>query len=169
MMLSSRFLSIACILSVLVTCAFVFVAFGADESSAASAVARAEADMVLAYEAVVEAERVGANVAVVLVRLNDAGESLAGAEVAYRLGDFDRSVGLADVCSVISGEVKSEAEELWAQAYEQGYFDMWSSVSVSLVSIVAVGLGGFWAWGVFKRRYYRGVLKMKPEVVSGES
>ena len=156
-------------LFVFVVYAFVFTAFAAGESSAASAVAGAEADMVSAYEAVLEAEQVGADVSALLVRLNDAGESLAEAEVAYRLGDFDESVRLTDLCSAISEEVKSEAEELRHQAYGARYFDMWLKIAGSLVGVVVVGLGGFWGWRVFKRRYYRRVLEMKPEVVSGES
>jgi len=45
-------------------------------------------------------------------------------------------------------------------------------LSTSLSSIVAVGCisyGGFFGWRFFKRRYYQGVLKMKPEVESNES
>jgi len=157
------------VLFVFVACAFVFTVFAADEGSAASAVAGAEAGMGSAYEAVWEAEQFGADVSGLLVRLNDAGESLAEAEVAYRLGDLDESVRLAEVCSSISGEVKGEAEGLWLKAYEKFYFDMSLRMVGSLISIVVVGLGGFWAWRVFKRRYYRRVLEMKPEVVSGES
>ena len=168
-MSSLRSCFISCILLVFVAYAFVFTAFAAGESSAASAVAMAEADMVSAYEAVLEAEQVGADVSVLLVRLNDAGESLAEAEVAYRLGDFDESVRLADLCSVISQEVKSEAGELRVQAYGARYFDMWLKIAGSLVGVVVVGLGGFWAWRVFKRRYYRRVLEMKPEVAKNES
>ena len=160
---------IMAVLLVFVACAFVFAAFAVDESSAASDVTGAEADMVSAYEAVLEAEQVGADVSALLVRLNDASESLAEAEVAYRLGDFNESVRLADLCSAISEEVKSEAGELRLQAYGAWYFDMWLKIAGSLVGVVVVGLGGFWAWRVFKRRYYRRVLKMKPEVVSGES
>ena len=168
-MSSSRFFFSVAVLFAFVACAFVFTAFAAGESSAASAVAGAEADVVSAYEAVLEAERVGADVSVLLVRLSDAGECLAEAEVAFRLGDFDESVRLADICSGISEEVESEAGELWVQAYGARYFDMGLRITGSLVSMVVVGLGGFWAWRVFKRRYYRRVLEMKPEVVSGES
>ena len=160
---------IMAVLFVFVACAFMFTAFATGESSAASDVAMAEADVVSAYEAVLEAEQVGADVSALLVRLNDASESLAEAEVAYRLGDFNESVRLADLCSAISEEVKSEAGELRLQAYGAWYFDMWLKIAGSLVGVVVVGLGGFWAWRVFKRRYYRRVLKMKPEVVSGES
>jgi len=157
------------ILFVFVACAPLSAAFAADEGSAASAVAGAEADMGSAYEAVFEAEQLGADVSALLVRLNDAGESLAEAEVAYRLGDLDESVRLADVCSSISGEVKGEAEGLWLKAYEAFYFDMSLRMVGSLISIVVVGLGTFGAWRVFKRRYYRRVLEMKPEVTSDES
>lgn len=151
------------------TCACAVLAFGADEDSAASAVAQAESDMASGFDVVLEAERVGADVSVLLVRLNGAGESLAEAEVAYKRGDFNESVRLAGICSVTSEEVKSEAEELWVQAYGQKSLNLGLRAAGSLVGMVTVGVGSVWAWRVFKRRYYRGVLKMKPEVDSNGS
>ena len=157
------------VLFVFVACAFVFTAFAADESSAFSAVALAEADMVSAFEAVLEVEQVGADVSGLLVQLNGAGENLAKAEVAYRLGDFDESVRLAGLCTGVSEEVKGEAGELGFQAFGAWSFNVSLRIAGSLVSMIVVGLGSFWGWRVFKRRYYRRVLKMKPEVFPAES
>jgi len=160
---------VAGVLCVFVAYAFVFTAFAVEESVAVSDVAQAKADVVSAYEAVLKAEQVGVNVSALLVRLNDAGERLAEADAAYRLGDFDESVRLAGLCSGISGDVESEAGALWLQAFMGWYFDLRLKIAVSVVGMVVVGLGGFGVWRVFKRRYYRGVLEMKPEVGSGES
>ncbi|MCW3977751.1 MAG: hypothetical protein NWE77_07450 [Candidatus Bathyarchaeota archaeon] len=168
-MSSLRCFFTATILGVLVVCAFVVTAFAADESSAASAVAMAEADMVSAYAAVLEAEQVGANVSLLLVRLNDAGESLARAEVAYRLGDFNASVDLADVCAGISEEVKSEAYEVRNSAGNANVQRMWYTMIGSTSGVILVILGSLWFWRIFKRRYFRRVLKMKLEVTKGES
>ena len=168
-MSSLRSCFIMAVLFVFVACAFVFAAFAADESSAASAVAGAEADVGSAYEAVLEAEQVGADVSALLVRLNDAGESLAEAEVAYRLGDFDESVRLADICSGISEEVTSEAYELRNSAGNENVQRMWFTMIGSVSGVTLVVLGSLWFWRFFKHRYLRRVLRMKPEVAKDES
>lgn len=160
---------VAYVLFLFLNCAFVFAAFAFDESVAVSDVAQAKADVISAYEAVLKAEQAGTNVSALLVRLSDAGERLAEAEVAFRQGDFDESVRLADLCSGISEDVESEAGTLWLQAFMGWYFDLRLKMAVSVVGMVVVGLGGFAVWRVFKTRYYRGVLEMKPEVGSGES
>ncbi len=163
-----RFGSAITVLVIFVACAFVFPT-SADESSAALALSRAEGDAGAAFEAILEAEQVGADVSGLQVRLSEAEQALAEANVAYRLGDFDESVRLADVCSVISGDLRRDAEAVWLAGYEVWYFNLSVRVIGSLVAVGAVGFGVFGVWRVFKRRYYRRVLEMKPEVDSRES
>jgi hypothetical protein len=38
-----------------------------------------------------------------------------------------------------------------------------------LVGVVVVAFGSFWGWRVFRRRYVRRVLGLKPEVTKDES
>jgi len=154
--------------------AFVFPIFVCriDASSgdvAASAIGQAEGVVASAYEAVLEAEQAGANVSGLLVRLNEAGELLARAQVAFRLGDFDEAVVSANLCSEIGEGVRSEADELRVKAYGGRVTGSWLTMTGSMVSVVAVVFGSFWGWRVFKRRYIRRVLRMKPEVVKDES
>ncbi len=104
-----------------------------------------------------------------LVRLNEAGELLAEAQVAFRLGDFDEAVFSANLCSEIGEEVSGEADELRVEAYSSRVMSSWLTMTGSLVGVVAVVIGSFWGWRVFKRRYYRRVLRMKPEVAKDES
>lgn len=139
------------------------------EDTATISIERAENALVSVYQAVLEAERVEANTAALLARMNDAAELLAKAQVAFRLGDFDEAVSSADLCYEIGENVKIEADELQVKAYGLKVMDSWLTMTGSVVGVVAVGFGSFWGWRVFKRRYVRRALKMKPEVAKDES
>jgi len=148
---------------------FVFRASASSRDAATSAISQAEEVVASAYEAVLEAEQAGANVSGLLVRLNEAGDLLARAQVAFRLGDFDETVLSANLCSEIGEEVRSEADELRVKAYGVRVTGSWLTMTGSLVGVVTVFLGSFWGWRVFKRRCIRRVLRMKPEVSADES
>jgi len=139
------------------------------ESEATLALTSAEGAVSSAYQAVLRAEEAGANVSGLLVQLNDAGELLAKAKVAYRLEDFDEAAHSASLCSKISENVKNETDELHVETYGSKITGFWLTSTGSLVGAVAVGLGSFWGWRFFKKRYYERVLEMKPEVSSNES
>ena len=146
------------ILSVFAVSIFVSGGFAVDgEDVAASAVDRAEVAVVLAYEAVLEAEEAGANVSGLLDRLNVAGGHLAEARMLYGLGDFDGAVDSADDSSRIGEEVRDEAEELKIEAYGSWVGSLWIRITGSIVGVVVVILGTFMAWGIFRRRYFRQV------------
>jgi len=164
-----KFSFVLVIFSFLASQFFVAAAFSqVSKDEAASALANCESVLVSAYRTVLEAEQAGVNVSGLLVRLNDAGERLGKAEAAYRLEDFEATINLANNCSEIGNTVKLEADELRLKAYGPRYTDVWFKLTASIVGIVFVGFGSFWAWRIFKRRYYRRLLEMKPEVVSGE-
>jgi len=155
---------------VLVPQFFVFATFAeVSEDDAASALANAEGALVSAYQAALKAEEAGADVSGLLVRLNEAGGFLAQARIAYRLGDFDEAVRLADLCSESSDGVGNEAVKLRLGVFGPRVMGFWLTVTYSLVGVVAVVLGSFWGWHFFKRRYFERVLRMKPEVSFDES
>jgi hypothetical protein len=169
-MSAAKLLVIFLVISVFVVSSiFVFKAFASSEDAASLAISQAEQVLASAFEAVLEAERAGANVSGLLVMLNDAGVFLAKAQVAYRLGDFEEAVGFADLCYEIGEGVKGKAGELRVEAYGPRVIGFWLTMAGSLVGVVAVGVGSVWGWRFFKRRYYRHVLRMKPEVSSDES
>jgi len=139
------------------------------ESEASSALTSAEGAVDSAYQAVLRAEEAGANVSGLLVRLNDAGELLAKAKVAYRLGDFDEAARFANLSGNIGGEVQNAAVELKDSAWVASVQRRWFTMTGSIISVVGVVFGSFWGWSFFRRRYYRRVLGMKPEVAPDES
>jgi len=148
---------------------FVLRAHASSEDVATSAVSQAEQALASAYEAVLEAEQAGADVSDLLVRLSEAGDLLAQAHVSNRLGDFDGAARFADLCSQIGEEVRVEARGLRGLALEEAVQRFrWTMIGSILGVAIVVG-ASFLGWRIFKLRYCRRVLGMRPEVVSGES
>lgn len=140
-----------------------------NQSQASWALAESEAAVVSAYQAVANAGAAGANVSGLLVRLNEAGELLAEAQVDSRLGKLDQAVYLADLCRETFVSVQGQADELWAQSYGSNLIRVWGTVFGSLAGVLLIVLGGFLSWRSFKRRYYKQALRMRPEVTDDES
>jgi len=124
-----------------------------DQSEAVSALATAEVAVVSAYEAVLKADEVGANVSGLLVRLNEAGELLTRAHLAYSLGDYDSALDLAVLCEERLGGFVAEADALRGAAIQDHYFDFLVNVVGSILGTIAVIFGGFVAWSYLNRKY----------------
>lgn len=139
------------------------------EDVASSAIESAELAVGLAYEAVLEAEGAGANVSGLLNELNDGAEALSKAYMSNRVGNFDDAIYFADLCYDLVGSIEAEANELRDVAAGERNQRLLLNTLSSVLAIVCIFYGGFFGWRFFKRRYYRRVLKMKPEVASNES
>jgi len=155
MISTSKLLLISTLLSLFLLQISISKVGASDEDTAALAINRAEETMASAHEAVLEAERVRANVSRLLDQLNAAGEHLAKAHILYRLGDFDGAAHSADLSSEMGEEVRNEAMQLKIEAYRSWITDLWIRMIVSFVGVAAVIFGSFMAWSVFKRRYFR--------------
>jgi hypothetical protein len=132
-------------------------------------VAGAEEALVLAYNAVLEAEEAGANVSSLLDKLSAGGDYLAEAYIYVRLGDSERAGRLAGFCVEVASDVESEAVLLGDEAARLERADVLVRVFGSTVGVVAVVVSGFVLWELFKRRYCEKVLKLRPEVNDGGS
>ncbi len=166
----SKLFFVLLILSVFAVPVLVSGVFGADgEDVAASAIDRAEVAVVSAYEAVLDAERAGADVSGLLTRLTVAGQCLAEAHVWLSLGDFDEATRFADLCYDAVEDVRNEAYGLKNENHALWVTDSVVRMTGSMVGVVVVVFLGFVVWRVFKRRYQRRVLEMRPEVASDES
>ena len=140
------------ILSAFTAPVFVSGGFAVDSQDvAASAVDRAEVAMVSAYEAVLEAEKAGANVTDLLSILNKAGMLLSMAHLAYDKGDFDSARDFAVWCEGNLTSFVDKAEALKQSAVQKGYWDFTVNVVGSAVGAVAVVVCGFVAWAFLKR------------------
>ena len=123
------------------------------QETASSVVTIAENAIVSAYEAVLDAERVGADVSGLLGRLNEAGEFFAAARMSYENGDFEDATLFADLSRNVGEEVGNEAYELEGWAQNDSFQRTWLTILASVSGIVFVGLGSLWVWRFLKRRY----------------
>ena len=138
--------------------------FAVDAVEADAAIGQAERDLGSAYVAVAEAEGAGADVSVLLNKLEGAGGFLSAAYSAFRAGDYENASVLAMDCNRAVEGVAGDAALLKTDA-ERAESDrlLLSSVgsSVGLVLLLAFG---FLGWKFLKQRYFKRTLDMKPQV-----
>jgi hypothetical protein len=142
-----------------------FCVRGADEVQ--SSVGDADVAVRQAFDAALEAERVGANVSGLIVRLNEAGGILGEAEIAVRNGNSSEAASKVEQCIGLAESVRNDANALKASALDQAQtvFKMYLAFSVVSIAVFVVVVVFFWRW--FKRGYVRRMLGMRPEVTSG--
>ncbi|MCJ7424809.1 hypothetical protein MUP01_11175 [Candidatus Bathyarchaeota archaeon] len=138
---------------------------GADEVQ--SSVGDADVAVRHAFNAALEAERVGANVSGLLVRLNEAGMILGEAEIAVRNGHSSEAASKVDQCIGLAESVRNDADALKASALGESQRVLWLSLAFSLVGIAVFVVVMVFVWRWFKRGYVRKMLGMRPEVTSG--
>ena len=93
-----------------------------------------------------------------------AGELLAKAYNAYRLGEYDAAYSYAINCSSSISGIVSKATDLKQKAetaYDNGLF---YTAAVSSLALSLLFLFSLFGWRFLKNRYFRRVLKMKPEL-----
>jgi hypothetical protein len=123
-------------------------------------------DLQRAFVAVLEAERAGANVSGLIVKLDMAGRNLTEAEMFYKSGLLDEALSRATLCSLLANEVAGEASSLKSLASVSAKNAEWQVFMFSgfgtFVFLIALVL----VWNLFKRSYDRKLLKMKPKAGS---
>ena len=126
----------------------------------------AEKAVELAFNVVLDAEKDGANVTVLIGRLNVATDLLARAEMAFRVGDVSGALEKTAGVFAIAAEVETDAVS--AMGFEDSFERYNAGWSIAIISIVA----GFtfvllmliiWRW--FKQNYIKGLRDSKPEVI----
>jgi len=141
------------------------VSLAVSESEAALRIDEAETVVNSAYVKVLEAEEKGADVSVLLVKLNSGARNISEAQMRLRNGDFVSAVHCADL-SVQSVEgVIEEAEQLKVLAGDQYREKSFLTVTTSFLAVVVIILGDVVFWQLFKKRYLQKLLKMRPEEV----
>jgi hypothetical protein len=116
-----------------------------------------------------DAERAGANVSGLILRLNEAGGILAEAEIALRNGNSSEAASKASQCIGIAESVKGDADVLKVSALEKAQTVFWTSLTFSVVGIAVFVVVLMLVWRWFKRGYVGKMLGMKPEVTTGEA
>jgi hypothetical protein len=159
-----RFISATVLLLVLFLMLMFSVSAAGNQDVTASSISEAELSMAQAYEAVLDAERVDADVSGLLVQLNDAVELLSEARMAFDAGDFDEAAGYAESTSEVGYDVADEAELLEMEAANAQVHNSWGYLVISALGVSVVVIAYVVGYRFFKRRYYRRLSKMRPRV-----
>ena len=133
-----------------------------NKAKARAAINRADSAIASAYRAVLEAEENGANVSNLLKKLNLGAEALTKANMLYRIEDFDEAVVLANSGYDYGVNVTSEAHRLRESAVYERKQRLYLASATSTLGVGFAVFGGLFGWRLFKRRYYKQVLKMTP-------
>jgi hypothetical protein len=145
----------------------VFVVRGADETS--PSVADADVAVRQAFNATLNAERTGANVSSLILRLNEAGGILVEAEIALGNGSSSEAASDATQCVGIAQSVKSDADALKASALDEAQTLLWTYLTFSVVGVAVFVVVLVLVWRRFKRGYVGNTLGMRPEVAHDEA
>lgn len=147
---------------------FVPLCFAVSFEEATEAIRRADYDLGSAFVAVAEAEGAGADVSLLLDKLDAAAVFLSEANSAVRFGNYESAVSSAVACSnAVEGVVDNAARlKVSTEIAQSASFFLMLTASGITVGVVLVG--AFFVWRFLKRRYFRGVLDMKPEVEASQ-
>jgi hypothetical protein len=159
-----RFLSETVLLFALSSTLMLSVSATGNQEVAASTISEAEESMARAYEAVLDAERVGADISGLLVRLNDAAALLSNAHMAFDVEDFEEATRFAESTSEVGYEVVDEAELLEIEANNAQVDKSWLFLVTSALGVSVVLVASLLGYEYFKRRYYQRLSKMRPRV-----
>ena len=135
-----------------------------NQGLAISTIIEAEQSMARAYEAVLDAERVGADVSGLLGRLNEGAAWLSEARMAFEDDNFEEAVRVAQLTSEVGFEVSGEADGFEVEAGQVYVNRMWWFIVGSILAVSIVIVASLLSYQYFKRRYYRGLLERKPRV-----
>jgi hypothetical protein len=141
-----------------------FRVLGSDEASVR--IATADDSLQHAFKVVSDAEAAGGNVSSLMVELDEAGQYLAGAEMAYKNGDTSTATSLANACVDKAEAVASEAIALRDSASAISNAALLDNTIFSVGGAVMVILLLFFGWRLFKNHYLKRLLKMRPEAAS---
>jgi len=118
------------------------------ENEAAAKITEAENALNSAYEAVLQAEKAGANVTDLLSNLTEAGELLSKAKLVLSTNESAAADFAVESQAKLNGFL-AKADALKVAATQQRYWDF----IVNIEGSVAVVCGGLIVWTVLKRKY----------------
>jgi hypothetical protein len=119
-----------------------------------------------AFNAVLDAEKAGANATALLNRLNNAENILAMAENSYRTGKSNIAAIQADNALLITKQITTASQNAKQTAILSSQNSFWMTIALTIAGTIIFleTLVLVWLW--FKRRYIKNLSEAKPEVVS---
>ncbi len=122
-----------------------------------------------AFNAVLDAEKVGANVTQLLAKLNTAGTILADAQNALNSGNTTNIPSNVENAVQIANQVNNDAITLRNDSLVRSQNSLWLTLTFSIVGAIVFGISLFIIWRRFKRSHLKKLLSMKPEVIENPS
>ncbi len=119
-----------------------------------------------AFNAVLDAEKAGANVTDLLAQINVAEGLLAQAENSDRTGNTNTAATQADSVLPIAQQVTNEAQNAKQTAIVSSQNALWSTIALTAIGVFVFVLVLFLVWRRFKRNYIERLSEAKPELVS---
>jgi hypothetical protein len=117
-----------------------------------------------AFNAVLDAEKAGANVTSLVTQLNNAANILAQAENSNKTGDSNTAAARADSLLPIAQQITTAAQNAKQTALTSSQNTLWFTIVFTVVGSIMVVLVLFLVWLLFKRRYTTNLSQAKPEV-----
>jgi nitrate reductase NapE component len=125
----------------------------ADQADAASAISSAKNMIVNGYTATKQAEAAGANITVLVNKLDEACSLLSQAESAYATNDFDEALDFATQSQITISNLVSEANALSGSGKLQRNIEFIFNVIFPIVGVYVVAVAGFLVWRFLKKKY----------------
>jgi hypothetical protein len=140
------------------------VEFAFAQSNPAATLQTANDEINGAFNAVLSAEKSGANVTNLADRLNVGTDLLAQAEIAFRKGDSNTAVSKANDAISVAGEVKLSAQSAQTSANTSTQNTFLITIGASVAGCVVLVLALFFVWRRIKKKYVRDFGEARPEV-----
>jgi len=155
----------ACLTVAMIIAAWLIPAgFAVNVEEANAVISQAETDIGSAYAVVADAETAGVDISALLNQLSSAGDSLSRAYVAFGTGEYANASALAIECSRALDGVTVTAASLKAEAEKAHSDRLLFSMVGSSVGLVLLLVFGFLGWKLLKKRYFKRILDMKPQM-----
>ncbi|XHH09896.1 MAG: hypothetical protein ACFCUE_04510 [Candidatus Bathyarchaeia archaeon] len=117
-----------------------------------------------AFDEIIRAENVNANITGLIDQLNTAINLLTQAENAFKNGNNQLAADLAASALTLAKQVKTDAQNAQQTAVIQNQNNLWRNVAFAFVGSFSVILSLFLSWRLVKKHYIDNMLESKPEV-----
>jgi hypothetical protein len=122
----------------------------------------------LAFNAVLAADKAGANITRLLAQLNTASGILAQAENFYRIGDSNTAAALADRVLPIVKEVITAAQNAKQGALNDGQNAFFQLIAFTAICVSVFVFALFLVWRRLKRGYFKSLSESRTEMTANE-
>jgi hypothetical protein len=119
-----------------------------------------------AFNAVLDAEKSGANVTDLIAQINTAQGILAQAENSYRTGDSTTTANQADSVLPLAQQITTAAQSAKQTALTSKQNSFYSTLALAVIGPIVFILVLLFVWRKFKGKYIENLSETKPEVTN---